>query len=46
MKLTVTLSKTSNGKYDYLQIISDDMLSVNIVLVADQIAIRDPEQAS
>ena len=41
MKLTVTVSKTANGKQDYLQIMSDDMFSVNVVLIADKITVED-----
>ena len=40
-KLNATISKTSNGKQDYLQIVSEDMVSVNIVLIADKIEIKD-----
>ena len=40
-KLNATISKTSNGKQDYLQVISEDMVSVNIVLIADKIEIKD-----
>ena len=41
MKLKIQVSKTSTGAQDYMQVMSDDMLSVNIVLVADQIEIED-----
>jgi hypothetical protein len=41
MKLKVTVTKTSSGGQDYIQIMSDDMLSVNVVLVAEQIQIDD-----
>ncbi len=41
MELKVTVSKTSNGDKDYLQIMSDDMFSTNIVLIADKITIED-----
>lgn len=41
MKLSVTVSKTSRGDQDYLQVMSDDMVSVNVVLVADQITVSD-----
>ena len=41
MKLKLTLSKTSDGRSDYLQIMSDDLVSVNVVLVADQIEVSD-----
>ena len=33
MKYRITVSKTSDGDSDYIQIMSDDFLSVNIVLV-------------
>ena len=41
VKLNVLVSKTSNGKNDYLQIMSDDYTSVNIVLVAESITFED-----
>lgn len=41
MKLNITISKTSRGTQDYLQIMSDDMILVNIVLIADEITIKD-----
>lgn len=40
-KLSIAVSKTSDGQYDYLQILSVDQFSVNIVLIAGQIEIRD-----
>ena len=40
-KLNVTISKTSDGESDYLQIMSPDMLSINIVLVATEIVVSD-----
>ncbi len=45
MKLTVTISKTAMGNQDYLQIMSDDLVSVNIVLIADEIQIKDDREA-
>jgi len=41
MKLTATVTKTSNGLLDYIQIMSDDMISVNVVLVAEEILVDD-----
>ena len=41
MKLQVTVTKTSDGLSDYIQIISDDMLSVNIVLVVEEVVVED-----
>jgi len=40
-ELTVTVTKTSNGLFDYIQITSDDTVSVNIVLIADKIVMAD-----
>jgi len=40
-QLTVTITKTSNGLMDYIQIMSDDSVSVNIVLIADKITVVD-----
>ncbi len=41
MKLRVTVSKTSGGDKDYLQVLSDDQFSVNVVLIADEIVVED-----
>lgn len=41
MILKIEVSKTTKGDQDYLQVMSDDMVSVNIVLLADKIEIRD-----
>ena len=41
MKLQILVSKTANGKADYLQILSEDQFSINIVLVAEKIIIED-----
>ncbi len=50
MKLNVTITKTATGDGDYIQIMSDDMVSVNVVLVAEAIKVEDyrleNEQAS
>jgi len=40
-KLTVTISKTSRGDQDYIQIMSGDQFSTNIVLIADKIEVVD-----
>jgi hypothetical protein len=40
-KVTVQISKTSDGKKDYMQIMSEDYTSLNIVLVVDQIEVKD-----
>lgn len=41
MKLNITITKTADGGRDYVQIMSDDCLSVNVVLVADKITVKD-----
>jgi len=41
MKLKIQISKTSRGDQDYVQITSDDLMSVNIVLIADHIEVDD-----
>lgn len=41
MKLTVTVTKTARGDQDYIQVMSDDTISVNVVLVADAIIVND-----
>lgn len=38
--LHITLSKTSDGKNEYLQILSSDM-TVNIVLIAEKFDVQD-----
>lgn len=40
-KLTVTVTKTSQGDQDYIQIMSSDMFSINVVLIADKIEVLD-----
>lgn len=39
--ISVTVTRTSDGKRDYVQIISDDMFAVNVVLIADKIKLKD-----
>jgi hypothetical protein len=41
MKLNVTISKTAQGDRDYLQIMSEDQFSVNIVLISPEITVED-----
>jgi len=41
MNLNVTITKTADGKQDYIQIMSDDVISVNVVLVAHKINVED-----
>ena len=41
MILRVTVTKTSGGRGEYIQIMSDDQLSVNVVLVAESIEVMD-----
>ena len=45
-KLTVTVTKTTNGDADYVQIISDDQFGVNVVLIADEIEVKDMRKPS
>lgn len=45
MKLNVTISKTSRGDKDYLQIMSEDAVSVNVVLVAEKITVKDHRES-
>ncbi len=40
-KLNVTITKTADGKRDYVQIMSEDMLSINVVFIADYIKLQD-----
>ena len=39
--LKVTVTKTADGASDYIQIMSSDMVSVNVVLIADVITVDD-----
>lgn len=39
--LTVQVTKTRDGLRDYVQITSPDQLSINIVLIADEIVLED-----
>lgn len=41
MKLKITISKTSDGHGEYVQVMSDDAVQVNVVLVAEAIEIVD-----
>lgn len=40
MKLEIILEKAKDGR-DYVQILSDDYKTVNIILIADLITIKD-----
>jgi hypothetical protein len=40
-KLTVQITKTADGQNEYLQILSGDQFSVNVVLIAASIEVRD-----
>jgi hypothetical protein len=46
MKLHVTISKTSDGLSDYIQLMSDDAVTVNVVLVADKIEVQDARESA
>lgn len=39
--LTITVTKTTDGKSEYLQILSYAAIPVNIVLIANKIVIED-----
>lgn len=45
MKLTITVTKTSDGLREYVQIMSEDMISINIVLIAEKMEIEDYRKA-
>ncbi len=40
-ELHIQVTKTSDGLRDYVQIISADQLTINLVLLADKIVISD-----
>jgi len=42
--LRVTITKTSDGKQEYMQIVSKDQLSINIVLIAPTITVVDARE--
>lgn len=41
LKLKIQISKTADGERDYIQVMSDDLVSVNVVLIADEVEIKD-----
>lgn len=41
LKLNVVITKTAKGDQDYIQIMSQDMFSVNSVFVCDKITLED-----
>ena len=43
-RLNVQITKTADGSSCYLQIMSADMVALNIVLVADKIVVKDDRQ--
>lgn len=45
-KLKVTVTKTADGLKDYVQIMSDDYTSVNVVMIADEIIVEDARAAT
>ena len=45
-RLNVTITKTSDGRSDYIQVMSHDMTTVNVVLIADEIKVEDFREGS
>jgi len=41
LKLTITVTRTADGKQDYVQVMSADQMTTNIVLIADEIVVAD-----
>ena len=41
IRLNITISKTADGKDDYIQIMSSDGLSINVVMIATEIRVYD-----
>lgn len=41
LNLEVTITKTSTLTHDYIQIMSDDQVTINVVFVADKIVVKD-----
>jgi len=46
LRLHVTIARARDGERDYIQIMSDDAMSVNVVLVADEIKVQDAREAA
>lgn len=44
-KLSIQLTKTADSQHEYLQILSADQFSLNIVLIADKIEVQDKRRA-
>lgn len=44
-KLTITVAKATNDLQEYLQVISGDNFTVNVVLIADEIEILDARES-
>lgn len=40
-EIIITISKTSNGKAEYLQVLSVDQFSLNLTAVASKITVKD-----
>lgn len=40
-KLKIQVTKTADGRFDYVQIMSPAAMPVNIVLIADEIEVQD-----
>lgn len=39
--LSIVISKTADGQFDYMQIVSADQFALNVVLISGKITIRD-----
>ena len=44
-KLTIQVTETADGGGEYVQIMSGDMTTINVVLIAGEIEIRDDRKA-
>ena len=40
-ELRIQVTKTSDGLRDYVQVMSADQLTINVVMLADKVVIRD-----
>lgn len=40
-ELTITVTKTADGQNNYVQILSKDQFTLNIVLIAQEIKVED-----
>ncbi len=40
-EITITISKTANGKAEYIQVLSSDQFSLNMTAVVSKVTVKD-----